>query len=408
MYVRIANIWHGPNRWIILLGAVVVTLIIGAFIALFVTFQRAATPQLPSAFYTPPAPLPPVEPGTILRREPSLDSLPEGAQAWRIMYLSAGLNGEPIPVTGTVVAPAGQGDAPRPIIAWAHGTTGILPECGVSHTRDPYQQTPAVARMLEEGFVVTITDYPGLGTPGMHPYMVGRVAAHSVLDSVRAARQIPEVNAGNEFVVWGASQGGNSSLWTAQLASGYAPELQLLGAAASAPAIDLRGIAEYNLDKPAGGIFLGLVFAAWDAIYPAAALDAIIKPEERENFDRIIEPCFTAAAGFLRVRENLRTPEEYLSVDILSTEPWPTLFAENTPDGPIDVPLLIAHGTVDPLIPMALNEAEAARRCVAGEDVQFARYPGSTHDARDDTAIYILGWVLDRFAGRPTASNCPD
>ena len=25
--------------------------------------------------------------------------------------------------------------------------------------------------MLAEGFVVTITDYPGLGTPGIHPYI---------------------------------------------------------------------------------------------------------------------------------------------------------------------------------------------------------------------------------------------
>lgn len=396
------------NRRIILLIATIVVVVIGIVIVLLVFFLRAATPQSPSAFYTPPDPLPPADPGTILRREPSLDGLPPGAQAWRIMYLSTGLNGEPVPVSGTVVAPAGQGDAPRPIIAWAHGTTGIRPECGVSHTRDPYQQTPAVTRMLEQGFVVAITDYPGLGTPGVHPYMVGRVAAHSVLDSVRAARGIPEVNAGNEFVVWGASQGGNSSLWTAQLAGDYAPELRLLGAAASAPALDLRGIVEYNLDKPAGGIFLGLVFAAWDAVYPEADLSTIIKPAERENFDRIITPCFTAVAGFLRVRDNLRTPEEYLSVDILTTEPWPTLFAENTPDGPIDVPLLIAHGTADPLIPMPLNEAEAARRCAAGEDVQFARYPGSTHDAREDTAVYTLGWVLDRFAGRPTASNCPD
>jgi hypothetical protein len=38
--------------------------------------------------------------------------------------------------------------------------------------------------------------------------------------------------------------------------------------------------------------------------------------------------------------------------------------------------------------------------------VQFARFPGSVHDAREDTALMILGWVGDRFAGRPTGSNC--
>ncbi len=406
MRTKIANTWNSPNRWIILLAATLFVVVAGAAIAFLLKFHRAATPQTPSAFYTPPEPLPQGEPGTIIRQEPLPSSLPEGAQAWRVMYLSTDLEGDAIAVTGTVVAPTGPSAEPRHIIAWAHGTTGIRPECGVSHTRDPYQQTPIIDRMLDEGFVVTITDYPGLGTPGIHPYMVGPVAAQSVLDSVRVARQITEVSAGNEFVVWGASQGGNSSLWTAQMAADYAPELTLLGTASSAPAIDLRGIAEFNLDKPAGGIFLGLVFAAWDAVYPNAQLDAIIRPEERENFDRMIEPCFTALAGFLRVRDHLRTPEQYLSVDILNAEPWSTLFEENTPKDPIDVPILIAHGTADPLIPIELSEVEAARRCEAGEDVQFARYPGSSHDAREDTAVHILGWVVDRFAGRPTASNC--
>jgi len=322
------------------------------------------------------------------------------------MYRSTDLEDNPIAVTGTVVAPAETSSEPRKVIAWAHGTTGIRPECGVSHTSDPYQQTPAIERMLAEGFVITITDYPGLGTPGIHPYMVGPVAAYSVLDSVRAARQISEVNAGDRFVVWGASQGGHSALWTAQLASDYAPELTLLGTAASAPAIDLRGIVEFNLDKLSGGIFMGFVFAAWDEVYPEARLDEIVRTDEYDNFTQMIEPCFTAAAGFLKVRDHFRTPEQYLSVDILNTEPWSTLFEDNTPREPISVPILIAHGTADSLIPMELSEAEAARRCEEGEDVQFARYPGSSHDAREDTALYILGWVGDRFAGRPTASNC--
>lgn len=406
MYTRMMRIWQSPNRWVILLAATVLLGTVGAAVTVLIRYYQAATPQTPSPFYTPPQPLPPGELGSIIRRESLPSNLPEGAQAWRVMYLSTDLEGQPIAVTGTIVAPQGTSAEPRNIIAWAHGTTGIRPECGVSHTSDPYQQTPAIEQMLAEGFVVAITDYPGLGTPGTHPYMVGPVAAQSVLDSVRAARQIAEVSAGDEFVVWGASQGGNSALWTAQRAETYAPELKLMGAAASAPAINLRGIAEFNLDKPGGGIFLGYVFAAWDVVYPDADLSAIIKPEERATFDRMVEPCFTAPAGFLPIINTLRTPEQYLSVDILKTEPWSTLFEENTPSEPIEVPILIAHGTADPLIPVELSEAEALRRCQAGEDVQFARYPGSSHDAREDTAIHILGWVVDRFAGRPTSSNC--
>jgi acetyl esterase/lipase len=348
--------------------------------------------------------LPDGGPGTLIRSEALPDSLPEGAQAYRVMYLSTGLNGEPVAVTGTIVAPAGESDTPRPVIAWAHGTTGIFPECGVSHTSDPYQQTPVIDRMLKEGFVVAITDYPGLGTPGIHPYLVGQVEAAAVLDSVRAARQL-NLSAGNRFVVWGASQGGHAALWTGQTASEYAPELMLMGVAASAPATDLRAIVDSKLDDQAGGIFLGYVFRSWGELYPEANLNDIIKPEMREQFDTMVKPCFTAPAAFLTIGEIL-PPNQYLSVDIMNAEPWATLFENNSPRGPINVPILIAHGTADPLIPIELSEAEARRRCAAGEDVQFARYPGSVHDAREDTAVMILGWVLDRFAVRPTGSNC--
>jgi acetyl esterase/lipase len=320
------------------------------------------------------------------------------------MYLSTGLNGEPIAVTGTIVAPVGEAGNPRPVIAWSHGTTGIFPECGVSHTSDPYQQTPVIDRMLSEGFVVAITDYPGLSSPGIHPYLIGPVEASAVLDSVRAARNL-NVNAGNRFVVWGASQGGHAALWTGQIAPDYAPELTLLGVAASAPATDLQEIVASKLNDKAGGIFLGYVFRSWSELYPDANLDAIIKPETREQFEAMVAPCFTAPAAFLTIGEIL-PPSEYLSVDLLSVQPWSTILGENTPRDPIDVPIIIAHGTADPLIPIEMSVNEAARRCSQGEDVQFARYPGSVHDAREDTAIMILGWVMDRFAGRPTSSNC--
>lgn len=390
--------WPGQlaRRWrALLVGGVV---ILGAMLAVWL--YSAAVPQSPSVFYQPPQPLPTAQPGAVIRLAPSDDSLPEGARAWRVMYLSTDEQGKPVAVTGTVVAPDKPSRTPRPVVAWAHGTTGIRPECGVSHTRDPYQQTPDVAGMLAQGWVVAITDYPGLGTPGIHPYMVGRTAAHSVLDMVRAAQQIPESGAGSSFVVWGASQGGNTAFWVGQLAADYAPELTLKGVAASAPALNLREIAAYNHDKPAGGIFMGMVFAAWDQVYAEASLQAILKPDAADAFQRMIRPCFTAPAGFLPALADLRTPQEYLAVDILATPPWPGLFDHNSPDGPIAVPMVIAHGTADALIPIALSEQAVSRRSRRGETIQIIRLPGVGHDARDESAGYLMTWVQERFEGQ--------
>ena len=49
--------------------------------------------------------------------------------------------------------------------------------------------------MVDRGYVVAATDYPGLGTPGPHPYLVGVSEARAVVDSVRAARTMPQAGA---------------------------------------------------------------------------------------------------------------------------------------------------------------------------------------------------------------------
>jgi hypothetical protein len=61
----------------------------------------------------------------------------------------------------------------RPIIAWAHPTTGIVPHCAPSLAIFFFQQVQGLREMVRRGYIVAATDYPGLGTPGPHPYLVG-------------------------------------------------------------------------------------------------------------------------------------------------------------------------------------------------------------------------------------------
>ena len=92
---------------------------------------------------------------------------------------------------------------------------------------------------LDEGIIVTATDYEGLGTPGVHPYIVGESEGRGVVDIVRAARHLSFAHAGDRFVVWGHSQGGHAALFANQIAPTWAPELHLLGTEAGAPATEL-------------------------------------------------------------------------------------------------------------------------------------------------------------------------
>jgi hypothetical protein len=122
--------------------------------------------------------------GRLIQAQP-LAGAPDGASAYRILYQSTGLRGEPITVSGMVIAPPGPApDGGRPVVAWAHPTTGVVERCAPSLARKRFQMIAGLRLMLARGYVVAATDYPGLGTPEVHPYLVGESEGRAVLDSV--------------------------------------------------------------------------------------------------------------------------------------------------------------------------------------------------------------------------------
>ena len=182
----------------------------------------------------------PGKPGSIIRIWPLEGGGPGMGgmgDAFRILYRSTDPSGRPIPVSGAIYIPNGPAPAGgRNIIAWAHPTSGVMPPCAPSLMPDVGGMMWNLPNMITQGYIVVATDYPGLGTDGIHPYLIGESEARSVLDSVRAARDMPNTGASNRFAVWGHSQGGHAALYTGEVAARYAPELKLVGVAAAAPA----------------------------------------------------------------------------------------------------------------------------------------------------------------------------
>ena len=113
------------------------------------------------------------------------------AQAFRMLYAGLGYHGGPRDVTGMALVP----DAPvsaegLPIVGYAHGTTGLGDPSAPSRVGFTRLEREHVARWLAAGFIVAVTDYEGLSTPGPHPYLNGEAVADDVVDAVRAARQL--------------------------------------------------------------------------------------------------------------------------------------------------------------------------------------------------------------------------
>jgi Secretory lipase len=156
-----------------------------AFVGLLLA---TAVAQAQSAFYTASDQELAGAPGTIIRAQP-MRRAPDGAIAYRVLYRSTSLQDQPIAVSGVVVLPAGPVPAGgRPIVAWAHPTTGVVPHCAPSLAMNPFKHIQGLDAMLARGYAVAATDYSGPGTPGPHPYLVGVSEARAVIDSVRHAR----------------------------------------------------------------------------------------------------------------------------------------------------------------------------------------------------------------------------
>ena len=72
---------------------------------------------------------------------------------------------------------------PAPINSWIFDKPGANID-----TPTNVQATTHLQRWIKAGYAVVRTDYDGLGTPGVHQYLVGTSEGRSVLDAVRAAR----------------------------------------------------------------------------------------------------------------------------------------------------------------------------------------------------------------------------
>src|ERR1700761_2374767 len=214
-------------------------------------------------------------PGSIIREEP-MRATPPGGAAHRVLYRSTSPDGKKIAVSGVIITPPG---APPqggwPVVAWAHPTTGIVPRCAPSLALFVYQQMAGSRPLTEKGYAIAATDYPGLGTPGPHPYLVGISEARAVIDSVRAARSFPGLENSARFAVWGHSQGGQAALFTGMIAKSYAPELQLVGVAAAAPATDLIALMTDDLNTAGGRNLTAMTMWSWARVFNAPINDVV-------------------------------------------------------------------------------------------------------------------------------------
>lgn len=399
-----------PRRWAHRAGAAAALVVSLGLLAGSVVVHRGDVRVAPDAFYTPPLAVPD-EPGVLLRSEPLTTGAPEGTRAWRVLFTTTDGDGRPAVSSGTVLAPEVPGATPAPVLAVAHGTTGVTPRCAPSMSDHPFADGAGTAleRMVARGWVGVVPDYVGLGTAGPHPYLVGPDTAHAVLDGVRAARAL-ELRLTDDVVVWGHSQGGHAALWTGMVADDYAPDVPLLGVAAFAPATDLEALAEGVRSEAIGKLVAAYIAASWAEVYPSLELREIVTPGYLPLVRRIEGLCFTGRDVIAALATSSQMTDEVIRAEAFDGEVGEILRA-NRPDGHVPVPVLLAQGTTDPLILPGQQRAFVVARCAASQPLDYREYAGLDHltlvAADSPLTEELIAWTEARRAGEPATTTCP-
>ncbi len=404
---RIPQRLRHPVLWI---AVVAVLTAILAWVVLTVTgdVKEDERQDALAPFYTPPSPLPAGPPGTIIRTEP-LGVAVKGGRAVRVLYTSQDSAGRRTASSGMVFIPTGPvpAEGGRTVVAWAHGTVGLADQCAPSRIDAPTKNIPWVEQMMARGWVVAATDYAGLGTPGTPGFLVSGDEARDVINSVRAARNLPGASASNRWVAWGHSQGGHAAIAASDTAASYAPELELKAIAAAAPAIDLRGLLALQWNQSAAWVIGAYVVGTWPTAYPGLDRNGLLTANGQNHWQEIVGECVKGAALTAIVRQDL-LGQDFFVDDPWQSPPWRRRFIQNTPGPtPRGVPLMIAQSTTDDVVLPRTTASVIDRWCRAGVGIGTLWVNDVSHiTTAEVVGPSVVQWIGQRLDGGPAPDDC--
>ncbi|WP_030710134.1 lipase family protein [Streptomyces sp. NRRL F-2580] len=380
---------------------------LAAVAALAVSAVPAAIPTAGAAPVSAPA----SSPGDIVASAPSafhpLPGQPTNTRAWKIHYRSTTADGTPNTVSGTVIVPQDGRSGPRPLITYAVGTVGLGDSCAPSDNlpHGTAMEANLIQQLTLRGWAVVVTDYEGLGTPGVHTYTVGPSAGHAVLDAARAAQRLPGTGLSptGPVGIMGYSQGGQASSWAAELQGSYAPELQVKGTATGGVPADLLEVADYNNGSYGSGLIF-MAAAGQDAAFPELKLDSYLNPAGRLLVSGMKENCVAidAIAGSFKRISDLTTRDPLAQPDWRARLNQSRL-GRTAPAAPV----YQYHALADELIPYGVGRRLRSDWCARGANLEFDTVWAGEHVSGVITHSLAAGnWLADRFAGRTTHANC--
>jgi alpha-beta hydrolase superfamily lysophospholipase len=394
-----------------LVGLTVVSACSGGHLA--TRTDRRSLVRVTSAGYQVATPLPAGAPGVLIAEggAPSLAQELGASYAWRILYHSTDLAGRDIAVSGMVLIPKGNPPSGGwPVVAWAHGTTGLADQCAPSiaaRLGDDKSALGEISSLLAQHLLVVASDYPGLGTSGLHAYLIGKADARAVIDSVAAAHALPGLRVSKSWITVGHSEGGSTALFVAQAARQRAPQWNFVGTVALAPASTLDALIAFvdAAPDPVEQSYLVYALEGLSTVDPHLNVASLLTPRARGLLSVTTTGCIDDIINaFERAHLTQLLSASAATKARLAAE----LGNNDNPDrAHATGPILIAQGTADRDVPQGATNGLVGRLCALHDNVDYRLYPGRDHNNLvAGSQLLVDRWIAARFAGEPAVSTC--
>ncbi|KAH8696612.1 Alpha/Beta hydrolase protein [Talaromyces proteolyticus] len=372
----------------------------------FVTYPIQDDP-----FYATPANISQAKPGQILKVEHhtnvSLYDIPPGQSLSRIMYTSVDNSGQVVPATAAILWPFTpkpfRNSDKFPLVAWAHGTSGIVRQCAVSIQRNLQYDFRAVFTLASMGYAVVLADYVGLGSDQAFNYLAFKLHANDVVYSVMAAQSaFPQLS--KDWVSFGHSEGGGVA-WAIGERQAIRPIPGFLGTIAAAPPpFPIANTA------PVGSSVFTAFLAFTISRLNGLNLTAIFNPVPLQVLQYVQSIGGCNDAGFAAFGT-------FTAEDIYSNTSWPLSqeavdFARDYSVGsrPLGGPMLIIQGSADTVVIPEGSALGFKNTCASQKNnvsIEYVSVAGQDHNPSLYASQRIwLQWIEDRFNGVKIKPGC--
>lgn len=359
----------------------------------------------------------------------SLGPVEFGAQVNKIRYRTQD-RGKAVEATGFVAFPVGDAKQERPVVLWAHGTTGFSDMC--APTSDPTgYQIPLI--LAAKGYVSVAPDYLGMngwGAPSgmLHPYVVPEPTAIASLDSLRALYDYVDKNPdapsapSAQIVLFGASEGGFATLWTDRYAPHYAPEFEIVANVAAVPPTNAFGLTKHGMTVfgPTTGALAAAIVGGWDWSGQLAPLTDVLSEGPPLDVATELPKQMRETCSFDLPPELTSTKDVYVQsfIDAVIAEDWDAMgvwgcFLKHASLGDSEIPLashtptLVIQGEADDLVYTPVVREDLPRLCDQGYVIDHVECAGAGHvDAVLQSVPHAIRWVEERLIGAPLKEPC--